>query len=180
MSLNCLNTYKIRYNSMHNNLSHFSLKPFISAVFLLLAFSFNVKAQDGAKIFKQNCAVCHALTDQKLTGPGLLGVAGRVPKPQSEWLTNWIKNNNKVIASGDSYAKTLVANNGGVDAMSEFEFLSDAELKALVDYVIAPPVEVAKVTTTTGGPTGEVIEEAKGAIDPLYLLLGNVRLNGSA
>jgi mono/diheme cytochrome c family protein len=176
MSLNCLNTYKIRYNSMHNNLSHFSLKPFISAVFLLFAFSFNVKAQDGAKIFKQNCAVCHALTDQKLTGPGLLGVAGRVPKPEAEWLTKWIKNNNKVIASGDAYAKTLVANNGGTDAMSEFEFLTDDELKALVAYVIAPPVDVTPLTTTTGGNAGEVVEEAKGAIDPLYLLLGSIVL----
>ncbi len=124
---------------MQNNMSHFSLKSLFGAVFLFFAFSFGLKAQDGAKIFKQNCAVCHALTDQKLTGPGLAGVASRVPKPEGEWLTTWIKNNNKVIASGDAYAKTLVDNNGGVDAMSEFEFLSDADLKALVDYVIAPP-----------------------------------------
>lgn len=157
---------------MHNNMSHFSLKSLFGAVFLFFAFSFGLKAQDGAKIFKQNCAVCHALTDQKLTGPGLAGLAGRVPKPESEWLTSWIKNNNKVIASGDAYAKTLVANNGGVDAMSEFEFLSDADLKAVVDFVIAPP---APPVATTGPATGavETKEEVKG-IDPLYLLLGGI------
>lgn len=158
---------------MHNNMSHFSLKPFISAVFLLIAFSFGMKAQDGAKIFKQNCAVCHTITDQKLTGPGLAGVAGRVPKPAEAWLSAWIKNNNKVIASGDAYAKTLVANNGGTDAMSEFEFLSDDELKALVAYVVAPPVEVAPTVSSAGGV--EVAPQApQGAIDPLYLLLGAV------
>jgi mono/diheme cytochrome c family protein len=157
---------------MQNNMSHFSLKSLFGAVFLFFAFSFGLKAQDGAKIFKQNCAVCHALTDQKLTGPGLAGVAGRVPKPEAEWLSKWIKNNNTVIASGDAYAKTLVANNGGVDAMSEFEFLSDADLKALVDYVIAPPAAAAPVANATVAT--EAVEEVKGGIDPLYLLLGAI------
>ena len=90
---------------MHNHMSHFSLKSLFGAVFLFFAFSIGLKAQDGAKIFKQNCAVCHSLTDQKLTGPGLLGVADRITsKPVEEWMAKWIKNNNKVIASGDAYA----------------------------------------------------------------------------
>ena len=142
---------------MHNNMSHFSLKSLFGAVFLFFAFSFGLKAQDGAKIFKQNCAVCHSLTDQKLTGPGLAGVANRVPKPVDEWLTAWIKNNNKVIASGDAYAKTLVANNGGTDAMSEFEFLSDADIKALIEFVKAPPAP--KVEAKTTAAAGDVVEE---------------------
>lgn len=157
---------------MHNNMSHFSLKSLFGAVFLFFAFSFGLKAQDGAKIFKQNCAVCHSLTDQKLTGPGLAGVANRVPKPVDEWLTAWIKNNNKVIASGDAYAKSLVAANGGVDAMSEFEFLSDADLKALIEYVKAPPAP--KTDTAKTPVAGDVVEEEKGGIDPLYLLLGAI------
>ncbi len=158
---------------MHNHMSHFSLKSLFGAVFLFFAFSFGLKAQDGAKIFKQNCAVCHLLTDQKLTGPGLAGVADRVPKPADEWLAKWIKNNNKVIASGDAYAKTLVANNGGVDAMTEFEFLSDDDIKALVAFVKNPP---APPTAVAGAPTtgGEQQAEVKGGIDPLYLILGAV------
>ena len=105
---------------MHNHMSHFSLKSLFGAVFLFFAFSFGLKAQDGAKIFKQNCAVCHSLTDQKLTGPGLLGVADRVPKPVDEWLAKWIKNNKKVIASGDAYAKALLAANDNKE-MTTFE-----------------------------------------------------------
>lgn len=158
---------------MHNNMSHFSLKSLFGAVFLFFAFSFGLNAQDGAKIFKQNCAVCHSLTDQKLTGPGLAGIAGRVPKPEDEWLTKWIKNNNKVIASGDAYAKTLVTNNGGTDAMSEFEFLSDADLKALVDYIKNPPPPKGDVAVTSPTGSEEAKEEVKG-IDPLYLLLGGI------
>ena len=155
-------------------MSHFSLKSLFGAVFLFFAFSFGLKAQDGAKIFKQNCAVCHSLTDQKLTGPGLAGVADRVPKPADEWLAKWIKNNNKVIASGDAYAKSLVANNGGADAMSEFEFLSDDDIKALVAFVKAPPAP--PVATTGGGQAAgaEQQAEVKGGIDPLYLILGAV------
>jgi len=158
---------------MHNNMSHFSLKSLFGAVFLFFAFSFGLKAQDGAKIFKQNCAVCHTLTDQKLTGPGLAGVYDRVPKPADEWLAKWIKNNNKVIAAGDAYAKKLVADNGGADAMSEFEFLSDDEVKALIGYIKAPPAP--KVAEGPKGPavSEEGAEETKG-IDPLYLLLGGI------
>lgn len=158
---------------MHNNMSHFSLKSLFGAVFLLFAFSFGLKAQDGAKIFKQNCAVCHTLTDQKLTGPGLAGVFDRVPKPADEWLIKWIKNNNKVIASGDAYAKKLVADNGGADAMSEFEFLSDDEVKALVEYIKAPPAPPTAKNSPAAVASEEGTEETKG-IDPLYLLLGGI------
>lgn len=158
---------------MHNNMSHFSLKSLFGAVFLFFAFSFGLKAQDGAKIFKQNCAVCHALTDQKLTGPGLAGVFDRVPKPAEAWLHSWIHNNNKVIASGDAYAKALVAANGGADAMSEFEFLSDADIDALIEFIKAPPAPKTEVkaVAATGGDSSE---EEKGGIDPLYLLLGAI------
>ena len=158
---------------MHNHMSHFPLKSLFGAVFLFFAFSFGLKAQDGAKIFKQNCAVCHTLSDQKLTGPGLAGIADRAPKPADEWLAKWIKNNNTVIASGDAYAKTLVANNGGVDAMSEFEFLSDDDIKAVVAYISTPPP--APVATGPATTTGEVAQaEVKGGIDPLYLILGAI------
>lgn len=158
---------------MHNHMSHFSLKSLFGAVFLVFAFSFGLKAADGAKIFKQNCAVCHALDDKKLTGPGLAGIAGRVPQPTDEWLAKWIKNNNKVIASGDAYAKALVAANGGADAMSEFEFLTDEEVTALVEYIKNPPAP--KVAEGPKGPKGpeDGAEQAKG-IDPLYLLLGGI------
>lgn len=156
---------------MNNNMSHFSLKSLFGAVFLFFAFSFGLKAQDGAKLFKQNCAVCHALTDQKLTGPGLAGVFDRAPK--GDWLHKWVMNNEKMIKSGDAYATKLYADNGKA-AMTVFEGqLSDADVDAILGYVKNPPV--AGPSTTGGGDTvGEPVAETGNGIDPLYLLLGAI------
>ncbi len=75
----------------------------------------------GGKLFKQNCAVCHMpFSDQKLTGPGLAGMADRLPKPGEEWFTAWVLNNEKVLRSGDAYAKKIYAENGNA-AMTVFE-----------------------------------------------------------
>ncbi len=75
----------------------------------------------GAKLFKANCAVCHMpFTDQKLTGPGLAGMADRLPKPGEEWFSAWVMNNEKVLRSGDAYAKKIYNENGKA-AMTVFE-----------------------------------------------------------
>ena len=156
---------------MHNNMSHFSLKSLFSAVFLFFAFSFGLKAQDGAKIFKQNCAVCHTLTDQKLTGPGLAGVFDRAPK--GDWLKNWILNNEKLIKSGDAYANKIYAANGKA-AMTVFEGqLNDKDVEALLAYVKNPPPPKGEETAKNPSDSKESKETAKG-IDPLYLLLGGI------
>ena len=94
-------------------MSHFSLKSLFGALLMMVFFTSTIKAQDGAKLFKQNCAVCHAShTDQHGTGPGLKGVFDRVPKPAEEWMTKWIINNEKVIKSGDAYAAKIYGENG--------------------------------------------------------------------
>lgn len=157
---------------MHNHMSHFSLKSLFGAVFLFFAFSFGLKAQDGAKIFKQNCAVCHSShTDQKLTGPGLLGVFDRAPK--GDWLNKWILNNEKLIKSGDAYANKIYNENGKA-AMTVFEGqLTDKDVDAVLAFLKAP----APVAAGTSGPTpkdGEPVVEEKGGIDPLYLLLAGI------
>lgn len=153
-------------------MSHFSLKSLFGAVFLFFAFSFGLKAQDGAKIFKQNCAVCHTLTDQKLTGPGLAGIFDRAPK--GDWLHKWIMNNEKLIKSGDAYANKIYNENGKA-AMTVFEGqLTDADVDALLAYIKNPPPPPGKETTTTTGGDVAAAAEATGGIDPLYLLLGSL------
>ena len=43
-----------------------------SLLFLSFFLSINpVSAQDGEKIFKQNCAVCHSLGSNTITGPAV-------------------------------------------------------------------------------------------------------------
>ena len=71
---------------------------------LLLLFAFNSNAQvdpvKGKTIFEQNCQSCHAL-DAKVIGPALRGVE-KLPARTEKWLISWIKNNNKLRASGRS------------------------------------------------------------------------------
>lgn len=76
-----------------------AFKVYLKQLILITAFflfnSDHLYSQDvaaGEKLFKINCASCHKVTDQKLVGPGLKGVAARVPQPAEQWLIKWIKN----------------------------------------------------------------------------------------
>ena len=75
---------------MKNQIPRIRVKALLALAFAVFTLSFKIQAQDGAKLFKQNCAVCHAShTDQKLTGPGLKGIFDRAPKGRNEtgvWL----------------------------------------------------------------------------------------------
>jgi mono/diheme cytochrome c family protein len=138
----------------------------ISILFLSLFVNVHsIQAQDGEKLFKQNCAVCHSLDTKVLTGPGLAGVASRVPS--DEWLAKWIKNNKALTASGDAYAKELMVKYAGKD-MTVFADLSDADIATLIAYIKNPPVKgPVTPTVTTEGP----VAPAAG-VDPLAILLG--------
>lgn len=157
---------------MIENMSRNALKLLVSFIFTGFVISNNdLYAGDGGTVFKQNCAVCHSLGDNKITGPGLKGVMDRVPPSptKEQWLHNWIKNNNKVISSGDAYAAKLVSANGGADGMSEFEFLSDDDITSLITFIKNPPAPKVEAPTATT-PGGETAPAEKG-INPLYLLL---------
>ena len=146
-------------------------KQFLAIFSLLFSiFIFNtsqVSAADGEKIFKQNCAVCHSLGKNKITGPGLEGVITRVPN--EAWLAKWIKNNIAVINSGDAYAKKILAENGGAQ-MTVFSDFSDEDLNAVIAYIKAPPVAMAATATTSNGP--QTTETPEEGVNPLALLIG--------
>jgi len=152
---------------MIKNLSRNARKTFVSLFFAGFLISGSLIAGDAKTVFKQNCAVCHTLTDQKLTGPGLKGVADRAPK--GDWLFNWIKNNEKMLKAGDAYGTKLFKEYG--TSMTVFEgTISDDEIKALVEYIKNPPVEVAATTTGATSETGDA-KEAEVGISPLYIIL---------
>src|SRR6478672_9524890 len=78
----------------------------LTPVLLFLAFFFssnNTIAQDGAALFKANCANCH-IPDKDYTGPALKGWSAR--EPDAEWVYKWVKNPAGMIAT-DAYAKSL-------------------------------------------------------------------------
>jgi cytochrome c2 len=154
---------------MNSRMFHFSFKSLLTVAMMFVLFTGTISAQDGAKLFKQNCAVCHAShTDQKITGPGLKGVFDRVPP--GDWINRWIKNNEKLIKGGDAYANKIFSENNKT-SMTVFEDLSDKDIDAIIAFMKgpAPVVGGPKGPQTPGGPVGETV---KPGIEPLYFVLG--------
>jgi cytochrome c2 len=87
----------------------------------------------GRKLFVENCARCHSLS-QRIVGPPLSGIQERVPDKQL--VTSWIKNNRLVIQSGNSYFNNLLKkyNNTPTDA---FPQLGDNEIALIINYIEA-------------------------------------------
>lgn len=155
---------------MKNQIPRISLKTAITLVVAVFMFTSTTKAQDGAKLFKQNCAVCHAShTDQKLTGPGLKGVFDRVPG--GDWINKWILNSEKMIKSGDAYANKIYNENGKAQ-MTVFEGqLSDKDVVAIIGFIKAPLAPTDGGGGTKGPEDSGVAAENTGGISPLYIVL---------
>jgi len=85
----------------------------------------------GEALFKANCKSCHKVKE-KLVGPALAGVEGRVPSIQ--WLKDWIHNSAKVVASGDEYAVKIYAEYNK-SQMTAFTSLSDEQIMNILAYV---------------------------------------------
>lgn len=100
----------------------------------------------GETIFKNNCASCHAVTNEVVVGPGLQGIEER---RDFAWLKKWIHNPNGVIASGDDYAVKLYEKYNKTQ-MTAFPNLSDDEIKGVLAYISAANVPVAAVPAAAG------------------------------
>ncbi|MFM1876735.1 MAG: hypothetical protein RL266_2472 [Bacteroidota bacterium] len=119
---------------------------------LILLLSFSAFAQDGEKLFKQNCATCHLPTEKAMVGPGLKGITDRAPS--EEWIVKWVKSPAAMIASGDAYANSI--KDFSPSMMTDFGFLSDDEIKSIVGYIKdyqEPVAEVAVDASATSGGT---------------------------
>ena len=88
-------------------------------------------AAKGESIFKNNCAQCHAPTDERVVGPGLKGASSR---HDFAWLSKWVRNSQAMIASGDPYA-VKIYNEYSKAQMTSFPNLSDDDIKAIFAYV---------------------------------------------
>ena len=98
---------------------------------LLSLFALAAYPQDGKALFQSNCAQCHNPI-KVITGPALKGVTERVTDHQL--LHDWIHNNTKVLASGNTYFTNLY-NQYGKAPMNTFPGLSDKEIDAILTYV---------------------------------------------
>ena len=110
-------------------------------------------AQDGEKVFKQNCASCHKM-DKKLIGPALQGAVQRW-EDRPEGLRAWILNSTQYLKDHpeDSYAHKLFEDYNGtlMTAMA----LSNEDLEAVVSYIETwtPPIIVEEVKGDENGTT---------------------------
>ena len=85
--------------------------------------------QQGQTLFKNNCAVCHAVHEQ-VVGPALAGVYERRPL---SWIESFVKNSQQVIQGGDEYAIQLY-DKFNKTAMPSFDF-SNEEILSVVAYL---------------------------------------------
>lgn len=89
-------------------------------------------AEKGKALFTNNCAQCHAVTEEVVVGPGLKGVRTRTPGV--DWVHKWVRNPSVVIATGDPYA-VQVYNKFNKIQMSAFPNLTDADIDGILAYI---------------------------------------------
>lgn len=124
-------------------------------------------AAKGETIFKNNCAQCHAVTDEVVVGPGLKGATTRRDMP---WLTKWVKNSSAVIASGDAYAVALY-NKFNKAQMTSFPNLSEDDIKGIFAYVDQAATAAPAAATAGGGATAAAGAEAGGGPSDLFMIV---------
>ncbi|MDO6434409.1 c-type cytochrome [Flavitalea sp. BT771] len=142
------------------------VKTFIFSILLssLVSMGNTGYAQDATKgktLFQTNCASCHSPVKQVL-GPALKGVTERVP--DKKLLHDWIKNNSKVLQSGNPYFTALYAQFNKA-AMNTFPNLSDADIDDILKYV-----ETYQAPTATPGE-GTPTQKEEGDNTLLYGIL---------
>ena len=155
-----------------------AFKVYLKQLILITAFflfnSDHIYSQDvaaGEKLFKINCASCHKVTDQKLVGPGLKGVAARVPQPAEQWLIKWIKNSQSLVKGGDAYAVKIFTEYN--KSVMPSQALSDDEIKSVLAYIANPPVD-AKAEAKTAVDSNAASKTDSTTV--LYFLLGLITL----
>lgn len=138
-------------------------------LFILLSFSYTVKAQEGKALFNQKCASCHAI-DKKLIGPALAGVEDRWPDKGQ--LYSWIRNSAAVIKSG--YPRAVeVYNEYQKIQMTAFPELTDKNIDDILAYINTggkPPVD------NSSGGGGTLTPEDKTSDSDSSLIFGILTL----
>jgi len=108
----------------------------------------------GETLWNANCRTCHRV-HQKLIGPAMANVWERAPS--MEWIYAFIRNSQRVIASGDEYAVNLY-NEYNKTQMTSFSSLTDEQIGNILAYVKAETIkgpEVAATASDAGGAAGQ-------------------------
>lgn len=148
-------------NSHQHSKTMRSLTKFTLVIGLL--FCTQAKAQDaaaGEALFKNNCSSCHAVSGERVIGPGLKGITAR---RDLAWIVKWVNNPQAVIASGDKYAVELY-NKYNQAQMTAYPGLKQADISNIIAYIdasnAAPAAPVgggAVAAAPTGGGSSDAV-----------------------
>ncbi|GIV22494.1 MAG: cytochrome c [Bacteroidia bacterium] len=124
-------------------------------------------AQDGKALFQANCASCHAV-NRRVVGPALKGVHERWGNDEQE-IIKFVHNSQAYINGNfknSAYAKKLFEQYNRA-VMTAFTGLSDAEIKAILDYIKAETEALAKAEggQATGAAGAPAASSAGGGSD---------------
>jgi mono/diheme cytochrome c family protein len=126
---------------------------------MMLSLSNETIAQDGEKIFKQNCGVCHRVGGGRMVGPDLLGVT---TKRSEEWLMKWTKGSQALIKSGDADAKAIYDEFNGT-IMPDMAHIPDADIKAIYAFIASKD---APATASVDTIKKEIVPDASNNATP--------------
>lgn len=128
-------------------------------------------AAKGEALFKNNCAQCHAVTEERVVGPGLKGASAR---HDFAWLSKWVRNSQAVIAAGDPYA-VKIYNEYAKAQMTSFPNLSDDDIKGIFAYIdkagTAAPAAAATAVSAGASSGGSASAQGGGPSDLFVLVL---------
>ncbi len=110
----------------------------------MIASAAEMRAQDGAAIFKQKFSACHKIGEGRFVGPDLKDVTTR---RSEEWLLKWTRSSTALIASGDKDA-VAIYNEFNKMAMVDFD-LPEADIKAIFAYIASKSGGAVSATTDT-------------------------------
>lgn len=154
-------------------------RSFISFVAVLL-FSINSYSQDGASIYKKNCAACHTIGNGKIVGPDLKGVD---KKYEMKWLLTWIKSSQEMIKKKDPVAVQLFNDNKQI--VMPDQVITEEEVKSVIAYignettkleqVAAAPVAVPEASPALKAGSSQTTSDSSKFVTTktiIYVLLG--------
>jgi mono/diheme cytochrome c family protein len=124
-------------------------------------------AAKGETLFKNNCAQCHAASDERVVGPGLKGATTR---NNIAWLTKWVHNSQAVIASGDPYA-VKIYNEYSKAQMTSFPNLSEDDIKGIFAYIDKAASAPAPAAAAAGGAPAAGAAQSSGPSDLFMIVL---------
>lgn len=110
--------------------------------------SLSQPTSDGAEVFQEKCAGCHTIGAGDLVGPDLRGVT---EQRDPQWLAEFIAEPDKMFASGDSIASSLLQEYGNV-AMPNLG-LSQEQVTAVIAYLGKPTSQPA--SPSANRPAGD-------------------------